>query len=219
MQCLWDRWVLRASGTVVLCHRAGPGAPGCPHSCGGKGKALEVVLVPETERTVAQVLLFLTMALRLSLQLQQAGQPGTPWQRGAWAGWCSGSKGKDKGNPPQELSGSSEGKACFSAAVGVSLLHGAVWQGTSPVQHNVSPPQTAAWAQPAGPCTSARPHSPCTTGTLPCLAHRLHAPIASLQAAYLRVLLLPAHRLWHHLLQPLDEPSKHAAEQKKTVRG
>lgn len=62
--------------------------------------------MPETERTVAQVLLFLTMALRLSLQLQQAGEPGTPWQRGAWAGWCSDSKGKDKGNPPQELSGS-----------------------------------------------------------------------------------------------------------------
>lgn len=53
--------------------------------------------------------------------------------------------------------------------MGVSLLHGAVWQGTSPVQHNVSPPQTAAWAQPAGPCTSAHPHSPCTTGTPPAL--------------------------------------------------
>lgn len=25
------------------------------------------------------------------------------------------------------------------------------------------------------------------------------------------VLLLPGHRLWHHLLQPLDKPSKHAA--------
>lgn len=62
--------------------------------------------MPEIERTVAQVLLFLTVALRLSLQLQQAGQPGTPWQRGAWAGWCTGSEGKDKENPPQELSGS-----------------------------------------------------------------------------------------------------------------
>lgn len=141
--------------------------------------------MPEIEKTVAQVLLFLTVALRLSLQLQQAGEAGTPWQRGGWAGWCTESKGKDKENPPRELSGSSEGKACFSSAeqvVGVSLVHGAVRQGTSPAQHNtlVNPPQTAAWAQPAGPCTFACPRSPCTTwDPLPCTSpscpHRLYA--------------------------------------------
>lgn len=34
------------------------------------------------------------------------------------------------------------------------------------------------------------------------------------QAAYLCVLLLPGHRLWHHLLQPLDKPVEHPADKK-----
>ena len=39
-------------------------------------------------------------------------------------------------------------------------------------------------------------------------------PLPIQQTAYLCVLLLPGHRLRHHLLQPLDQPGKHPGDQK-----
>lgn len=39
-------------------------------------------------------------------------------------------------------------------------------------------------------------------------------PLPAQQTAYLCILLLPGHRLRHHLLQPLDKPGKHPGDQK-----
>jgi len=52
------------------------------------------------------------------------------------------------------------------------------------------------------------------TPSPPGMWHTRTLPLPSQQTPYLRLLLLPGHRLRHHLLQPLDKPGKHPGDQK-----